>query len=66
MKIRKRSIMSGEYNSMDIEVTIKQLADWEGGKLIQNVMPELSSDEREFIMTGITPEEWKSLMETPS
>jgi len=27
--------------------------------LIQDAFPELSPDEREFILTGITSEEWK-------
>jgi hypothetical protein len=25
---------------------------------IQNAMPNLSTDDREFLMTGVTPEEW--------
>lgn len=28
------------------------------GKHIQDVFPELSADDREFLMTGITAEEW--------
>ena len=35
----------------------------EGCELIQNAMPNLSADEREFLMTGITPEEWAELSE---
>jgi hypothetical protein len=31
------------------------------GKLIQDAMPELSADEREFVKTGITGEEWDQL-----
>lgn len=31
------------------------------GKLIQNAFPELSAGEREFLITGITPEEWNEL-----
>lgn len=31
---------------------------WAAGALIQDAFPELSDDEREFIMTGITPQEW--------
>ena len=30
--------------------------------LIQDVFPELTNDEREFIMTGITPEEWEKFI----
>jgi hypothetical protein len=28
---------------------------------VQNAMPHLSADEREFIMTGITPTEWDEM-----
>tara|TARA_R100000234_G_C4931634_1_gene148761 strand:+ start:601 stop:747 length:147 start_codon:yes stop_codon:yes gene_type:complete len=45
---------------MEIDVTEEQIALWESGVLIQNAMPNLSADEREFIKTGITPEEWDS------
>lgn len=35
-----------------VTVTTKQLTDWQNGELIQRVMPELSSGEREFLMSG--------------
>ena len=60
MLIIRTSPFSGNTNSMEIEVTQEQLSSWESGVLIQNAMPNLSADEREFIMTGITPEEWDS------
>ena len=60
MLIIRTSPFSGNTNSMEIEVTQEQLSSWENGTLIQNAMPNLSADEREFIMTGITPEEWDS------
>jgi|TARA_R100000697_G_scaffold25916_1_gene34391 hypothetical protein len=43
---------------MNIDITQAQLAAWVDGSLIQDVMPDISADEREFIMTGITPDEW--------
>ena len=60
MQIIRTSPFSGNTNSMEIEITQEQIALWESGTLIQNAMPHLSADEREFIMTGITPEEWDS------
>ena len=60
MLITRTSPFSGNTNSMEIEVTQEQLSSWESGTLIQNAMPNLSADEREFIMTGITPAEWDS------
>lgn len=58
MKITKRSPFSGNVNIREIAVTEEQLARWQEGELIQNVMPHLSAEDREFLMTGITPEEW--------
>lgn len=61
MKIQKRSKLSGKIREMDIPVTTEQLEAWMNGELIQDVMPNISADEREFLMTGITPEEWDSV-----
>jgi hypothetical protein len=35
---------------------------WLDGELIQNAFPMLNADQREFIMTGITPKEWDSMI----
>ncbi len=50
-------------NSMEIDVTFAQYQSWIDGELIQVAMPHLSSDELEFIKTGITPSEWKEMVE---
>lgn len=60
MRITKRSPFSGKEHTRDIlGVTQERLDRWHGGEMIQNVFPELSADDREFMMTGITPEEWE-------
>ena len=61
MLITRRSPLSGKVNTRDIPVTETQLADWNAGVLIQEAMPNISADDHEFIMTGITPEEWKTI-----
>ena len=60
MQITRISMFTNKVHTMDINVTQEQIALWESGTLIQNAMPNLSADEREFIKTGITPEEWDS------
>ena len=60
MKITKTSILSGITRTKEINVNQSQIDKWVAGMLIQNAMPEISVDDREFIMTGITPEEWDS------
>jgi hypothetical protein len=59
VQIVRRSPFSGEINVMDLPVTQMQLDRWQAGELAQNVFCGLSADEREFIMTGITPREWE-------
>ena len=61
MKITKKSPLTGKENTMEINVTNEQLSEWKAGNLIQKVMPNLTADEREFIMTGFTPEDFKLL-----
>ena len=59
MLIFKQSPLSGKTNSRDIDVDRATLERWEaGGILIQDAFPNLSDDDREFILSGITPEEW--------
>jgi len=58
MQITKLSPISMKDNTREIDVTQSQLDRWKAGELIQNVMPHVSADDREFLMTGITPEEW--------
>tara|TARA_R110000772_G_scaffold247213_1_gene360986 strand:- start:347 stop:553 length:207 start_codon:yes stop_codon:yes gene_type:complete len=61
MLISKVSDMSNKMHTMDIDVTDEQLQDWREGTAIQDAMPNLTPDEREFIKTGITPKEWDEM-----
>ncbi len=62
MKIQRRSILTGKVNEMEIAVTEEQIYRWRVGReLIQNVMPGLTAEEREFLISGCTSEEWNSL-----
>ena len=62
MEITRTSILTGIERTQDIPVTQEQLNEWEGGTLIQKVMPELTPSQREFIMTGIVDSEWDNVM----
>ena len=44
-----------------LTVTIVEYYRWKGGELSQNVWPNLTPDEREFIQTGYTQAEWESI-----
>jgi hypothetical protein len=61
MLIERTCPLSGKPKTMTVPVTQAQLDDWDSGTLIQDAMPNLSADEREFIMTGMTPDVWDKL-----
>ena len=65
MLIMKQSSISKEYHSMDLNITQDQLDRIENRfntkELIQNIVPSLTPGEREFLMTGITEQEWNQL-----
>ena len=61
MLIEKRSMLTNKTHIREIDVTKEQVESWQGGMLIQEAMPNLSVDDREFIMTGTTPDEWDAM-----
>ena len=62
MMVTRKSMMSGEVRTLNLDVTNQQLERWRAGELIQNVMPQLTPAEREFIITGVTDEEGEESM----
>jgi hypothetical protein len=63
MKITMQSAMSGNINTLDVAITLEQFSAWVDGALIQEAMPHLTASEREFLLTGITSEEWDETFE---
>jgi hypothetical protein len=59
MLITRKSQITGKTHQQEIPVTSVQIARWESGELIQDVMPELTPEQREFLISGITEEEWQ-------
>jgi hypothetical protein len=63
----KESTLTGEENSMKISLTPAEYREWadtprHSRPLVQDAFPQLSDDEREFLITGITPGEWDTFM----
>lgn len=65
MEITRKSLLSGKTRTWDLDVTEEQLKAWNEGLVIQKAMPHLSADEREFLITGITPDEWDAEFKEP-
>ena len=59
MLITRTSTITGQEHTLDLDINPDQLVRINTGiELIQNIVPHLSPSDREFIMTGITDEEW--------
>lgn len=58
MKITKLSPFSGKTNTLNIDITQKQLDSFNGGECAQIAFPKLSASDREFMITGVTSKEW--------
>ena len=59
MKVQRKSILSGKLNEMELNVTSQQMERFYNGReLTQNIFPNLNSEEREFLISGMLPTEW--------
>jgi hypothetical protein len=61
MLITKKSIFTGIERTLEINITQDQFDAWKNGMLIQDAMPNISAEDREFVMTGTIKEEWDEL-----
>lgn len=60
MIIKRKSTVSGKVRTRDIPVNPEDMISWEKGDAsIHVIMPYLSDEDREFILSGITREEWQ-------
>lgn len=59
MIVTRKSMLSGIERSIDLPITEEQVRRWNAREgYIQEIFSNLSADECEFIMTGISAEEW--------
>ena len=66
MILTKRSELSGNIHSRSIPIEMDKFVEWMDEDpvtrpYVQDAFPELDANDREFILTGITPEEWDTL-----
>jgi hypothetical protein len=59
--IEKISPYSGKKNTMLLEFYPADMAKWQSGIPIQNAMPYLNPEQREYLMTGYTSEDWAAI-----
>lgn len=58
MTVYRRNPFTGVMSSMELPITNEQVEAWQNGAYIQNVMPQLNADQREFMISGLLPEEF--------
>jgi len=58
MIVNRTSAVTGIAHSRDMDITFEQLMKYHEGALLQEAFPNLPASEREYIKTGITPDEW--------
>lgn len=64
VSVTRRSALSGDLHTREVLIEHGELTAWveqgfrDGPLLIQQCIPSASDEDREFILTGITPEEW--------
>ena len=57
MKVTKTSIYTNRKNTMEIDITEEQYQLWRSGEDIDVALPEITYEQREFLLTGALPEE---------
>jgi len=59
--IERKSPLTGKVNTMVITMNPSDYCAWARGEMIQNALPYLTTDEREFIKTGLIGDEWDAM-----
>jgi len=63
--VRNNSMFTGKTREVFMKITQEQIDARNAGALIQVAFPNLTPEEREFIMTGIYNEEWEKGLGKP-
>lgn len=58
MLLTRTSILTGATREREIDVTRQQLDEYNRGVLPEEAFEHISCADREFIVSGITPDEW--------
>jgi deoxyribodipyrimidine photolyase len=63
--IARKSPFTGKVSQMTLPISEedfnRRATAWQNGTFIQDAFPMLDAGQREFIKTGITPEEWDNM-----
>ena len=60
IKVTRQSVVTRKMNTMELPISQEHLNiyDTVGDILVQDAFPNLDKEQREFLISGITPDEW--------
>ena len=65
MKVTRMSVITGIFHTMELNITQEQMDEINSPKtkrrLMQEIVPDLTPEEREFLITGMSPKEQREL-----
>lgn len=65
MEITRTSIIDNKSYTMDLPLSMEEfergIKAYNDGAFIQHAFPTLNAEQREFLLNGITPEEWNTI-----
>lgn len=62
ISITRNSILDDSVSSMDFPITFAALHDYCTGAVnVQDAFPDLTTEQREFLLSGITPNDWEQV-----
>lgn len=62
MIVKRTCPFTGKLHEVDLPITEEQYKQWEMGEFVQDAFPNLTPDQREYIISGIYPGEWDKWM----
>jgi len=61
VRITRKSIVSGTESARDLPITSSEILRWQAGEFVQDVWPWMKSNDREFLISGMTDEEQEEI-----
>jgi len=60
IQVTRQSVLTRQMNTMELPISQEHLEiyDTVGDILVQDAFPNLDKEQREFLISGITPDEW--------
>jgi len=60
IQVTRQSVLTRQMNTMELPILQEHLDIYDkiGGFNVQDIFPQLDAEQREFLINGVTPQEW--------